>query len=246
MQTGDPNSDDELLLMSEVESLQLQLKKNGETLNEKFENIFLQSLLDKPLPDRIRKWTNRRDYLRKMAQHTSSGGPAVSLDVDSTGLKADQHVVKEEKKEQNERVKRKRIAGGEARQRKRKSVKARYSYKTNPNGRPPEMSQIHVDFAHMSVAYIRRNIGASQKDLIEHFNSSPHAQQDYHRVTTGTIGHGMANNFFVNGYFRITDLRLMAAGTLPMPVPLEQDSDGREYQSDQVSSNSSFELQHTL
>ena len=100
MQTGDPNSDDELLLMSEVESLQSQLKKNGETLNEKFENIFLQSLLDKPLPDRIRKWTNRRDYLRKMAQHTSSGGPAVSLDVDSTGLKADQHVVKEEKKEE--------------------------------------------------------------------------------------------------------------------------------------------------
>ena len=159
MQTGDPNSDDELLLMSEVESLQSQLKKNGETINEKFENIFLQSLRDKPLPDRIRKWTNRRDYLRKMAQHTSSGGPAVSLDVDSTGLKADQHVVKEEKKEQTERVKRRRIAAGEARQ--QKSVnKARYSYKTNPDGRPPGMSQIHVDFAHMSVAYIRRNRGA--------------------------------------------------------------------------------------
>ena len=127
MQTGDPNSDDELLLMSEVESLQSQLKKNGETINEKFENIFLQSLHDKPLPDRIRKWTNRRDYLRKMAQHTSSGGPAVSLDVDSTGLKADQHVVKEETKEQKERVKRRRIAGDEARQ--QKSVKAKYIYK---------------------------------------------------------------------------------------------------------------------
>jgi hypothetical protein len=91
VQTGDPNSDDELLLMSEVESLQSQLKKNGETLNEKFENIFLQSLHDKPLPDQIRKWTIGRDQLRSMADrhHATSGGPAVSLDVARTGLKAD-------------------------------------------------------------------------------------------------------------------------------------------------------------
>ncbi len=41
----------------------------------------------------------------------TSSGPAVSLDVDSTGLKADQHVVKEEE-EEKKRVKRKRMEGG--------------------------------------------------------------------------------------------------------------------------------------
>ena len=110
VQTGDPNSDDELRLMGEVQSLQSQLKRKGDTFNEKMENMFLENLTGKPLSDRIRKWTIKRDQLRDMAQHTSSGGPAVSLDVDSTGLKADQHVVKEEEKEQKKRMKRRRIA----------------------------------------------------------------------------------------------------------------------------------------
>ena len=95
MQTGDPDSDDELRLMGEVQSLQSQLKRKGDTFNEKMENMFLENLTGKPLSDRIRKWTIRRVQLRDMAQHASSGGPAVSLDVYSTGLKADQHVVKE-------------------------------------------------------------------------------------------------------------------------------------------------------
>jgi hypothetical protein len=64
-------------------------------------------------------------------------------------------------------------------------------------------------------------------------------------VTTGTIGHGKADNFFVNGYFRITDLRLMAAGTLPMPVPLEQDSDGREYSKFGAEVNASVDAAET-
>ena len=98
----EPNSDDELLLMGEVESLQSQLKKTGETFNEKIENMFKKSLEDKPLPDRIRKWTIRRDQLRNMAEppHATSGGPAVSLDDAGTRLKADQPVavVNEEEK----------------------------------------------------------------------------------------------------------------------------------------------------
>ena len=235
MQTGDPNSDDELLLMSEVESLQSQLKKNGETLNEKFENIFLQSLHDKPLPDRIRKWTIRRDHLRKMAQspHATSGGPAVSLDVDSTlsRLKADQHVGKQEEEEQKKRVKCKRTAGDEMpREKQKHRGMPTYVYKKPADAQPPVMSQIHVDFAHMSVAYLRSvDRDAVQKDLISHFNSSENARRAYHRVAKGNKGHGNADYFFVNGYFKIADLRLMAAGKLPMPVPLKQDPDGREY-----------------
>jgi hypothetical protein len=61
----EPNSDDELLLWNEVESLQSQLRKKGETFNEKMQNAFMQSLNGKPLSDRIRKWTLRRDHLQR-------------------------------------------------------------------------------------------------------------------------------------------------------------------------------------
>ena len=49
----EPNSDsdDELLLMSEVESLQSQLIKTGESFNEKIENMFMKSLESKSLLD---------------------------------------------------------------------------------------------------------------------------------------------------------------------------------------------------
>jgi hypothetical protein len=95
------DSEDELLLMTEVESLQSQLKKNGETLNEKIENVFMESLIGKSTSVRIRRWTIRRDQLRKMAEapHATSGGPAVSLDDTGTSLKADQHVEKAEEKQ---------------------------------------------------------------------------------------------------------------------------------------------------
>ena len=43
----EPNSDDELRLMGEVESLQSQLRKKGETFSERIENIFIQSLASK-------------------------------------------------------------------------------------------------------------------------------------------------------------------------------------------------------
>jgi hypothetical protein len=105
----EPNSDDELLLMSEVESLQSQLIKNGRPLNEKIENMFMKSIESKvdskSLVDRIR--TMRRDHLRNLAERphatSESGGPAVSLGVVGTarGLQADKHMaaVKEEEKE---------------------------------------------------------------------------------------------------------------------------------------------------
>jgi hypothetical protein len=65
-----PDSDDEVLLtrMTEVESLQSQLRKKGETFNERIENVFMEGLLGKPTSVRIRRWTIRRDQLRKLAE----------------------------------------------------------------------------------------------------------------------------------------------------------------------------------
>jgi hypothetical protein len=48
-------------------------------------------------------------------------------------------------------------------------------------------------------------------------------------VATGNQGNGKADNFFNNGYFKMEDLRQIASGKDPMPVPLAVDTEGREY-----------------
>ena len=231
VQNREPDSEDELLLMTEVESLQWQLRKKGATFYEKFENVFLEGLLGKSTSVRIRRWTIRRDQLRKMAEapHATSGGPAVSLDDTGTRLKADQHVEKAEEK-QTRGVKRYRLGGGREQRKKNQRQPRKHSYHIRGDGQPPEMSQIHVDFARLSSTYITSNpLNAQQKILIENFNSSSHATQRYPRVATGTPGSGKADNFFNNGYFKMEDLKKIASGMHPMPIPLKMDQDGREY-----------------
>jgi hypothetical protein len=95
------SAEEEVLLMTEVDSLQSQLRKKGETFNEKIETVFMEGLIGKSTSARIRRWTIRRDQLRKMAEapHATSGGPAASLDDTGTSLKADQHVEKAEEKQ---------------------------------------------------------------------------------------------------------------------------------------------------
>jgi hypothetical protein len=135
----EPNSDDELQLWNEVESLQSQLRKKGETFNEKIENAFMQSLNGKPLSDRIWKWTLRRDHLRRAhlqnmveAPHATSGGQAVSLDDTGTSLKADQHVEKAEEK-QTKGAKRNGLGNGGEQTKKRKKTPRKYTYRTWPS-----------------------------------------------------------------------------------------------------------------
>ena len=234
MQIGgrEPDSaEEEVLLMTEVDSLQSQLRQKGQTFNERIENVFMDGLLGQPTTVRIRRWTIRRDQFRKMAEapHATSGGPAVSLDDTGTSLKADQHVEKAEEK-QTKGAKRHGLKNGGEQPRKRHKTPRKYTYHTREDGQPPEMSQIHVDFARLSCAYISANpLLANQKILIDNFNSSPHAKQSYGRVATGTKGTGRADNFFNNGYFKMTDLRQIACGMEKMPLPLLLAHDMREY-----------------
>jgi hypothetical protein len=163
------------------------------------------------------------------APHATSGGPAVSLDDTGTSLKADQHVEKAEEK-QTKGVKRHGLGNGEEQPKKRPRQTRKYTFHIRGDGQPPEMSQIHVDFARLSCAYINANPHqANQKILIDNFNSSPHAKQCYDRVATGTKGTGRADNFFNNGYFKMADLRQIAFGMEKMPVPLLLAHDMREY-----------------
>ena len=60
-------SAEELQLIFEVESLQMQLSKAGHPVNARIEEIFIQSVTpNTPLTERIRNWKARRDHLQKM------------------------------------------------------------------------------------------------------------------------------------------------------------------------------------
>ena len=78
---AEPTSDDEMQLVCEVESLQSQLKRAGEPVDERIAQFFMNSLASKSLPERIRKWQVRRDHLQNLLglrlPRPASGGPAV-------------------------------------------------------------------------------------------------------------------------------------------------------------------------
>jgi hypothetical protein len=79
----EPTSDDELLLIGEVEFLQLQLQTAGTRANQNYEKQFLQSLDKKSLQERMKKWQIRKDRLQRLVDNLPaiSGEPAVSLAV---------------------------------------------------------------------------------------------------------------------------------------------------------------------
>ncbi len=78
----EPTSDDEMVLMADVELLQLQLKKAGDRdpVNQNFEQLFFQSIASKPLAERIRKWKFRKNQLQRLVDNlpATSGEPAGS------------------------------------------------------------------------------------------------------------------------------------------------------------------------
>ncbi len=163
------------------------------------------------------------------APHATSDGPAVSLDDAGMRLKADQHVEKADEK-QTKGVKRHRLGDGGEQRKKKQRQQRKHSYHILDDGQPQEMSQIHVNFARLSAAYITSNpLTAQQKILVLNFNSSSHATQKYARVATGIQGSGKADNFFNNRYIKMEDLKKIASEMNLMPIPLLIDQDGREY-----------------
>ncbi len=105
-----------------------------------------------------------------------------------------------------------------------------YSYKKHEDGRPSEVSLLHVDFARISVEYLRRKPEAIMKDLIAHFNASESSRRHCEAaVTRGNRGTGRADRFFNNGYFKMQDLKHIFYRRAPLLIPLLVDSEGREY-----------------
>jgi hypothetical protein len=150
--------------------------------------------------------------------HATSGGPAVSLDVARTGLKADKHVAAlKEEEEVKVGVKHKREEGDRVPCKKKPRQYPAHAYKKRRDGWPPEMSQIHVDFARIKADFLRTRPDAVQKEfIIANFNSSEDAERGYApgvaRGSTRSGICGKASHFFNNAYFTAQDLRMVALG----------------------------------
>jgi hypothetical protein len=60
----DATSDEEMELIAEVEFLQSQLKKDGDPVDGKFSDLFLQTVESEPLAERIKRWRFRKNQLQ--------------------------------------------------------------------------------------------------------------------------------------------------------------------------------------
>ena len=69
----EPDSDEELGLMGEVELLQSQLTNAGRQVDPKFADIFLKSLENKALAERIKKWNQRKASLQSLVANLPGG-----------------------------------------------------------------------------------------------------------------------------------------------------------------------------
>jgi len=190
----EPNSDEELQLMGEVESLQEELKEAGKPVHEQFINMFVQSLTSKPLADRIRKWKIRKDQLQKLigSPRAISGGPAILPAVART--RDDLENQENAAIDVDDQKPPPPGAGVCGRRRgsaqmdpphpapKRKKATPRYPYTKRDDGQPPEMALLHVHFAQMSVDLLRENPALTNTDLIKRFNAS-----EFSRTYTSAI-----------------------------------------------------------
>ena len=168
---AEPTSDDELQLMCEAESLQTQLKRAGEPVDEQIAQLFIDSLASKSLPERMRKWQLRRDHLQHLLglrlPRPASGGPAVLSAVAGT-----RHDLENPEKAAigvddwhspppGAGVNRRRRGSAQMDSpppaAKRAKGRPMFPYTEREDGKPQEMTLPHVQFAQMSVALLRKN-----------------------------------------------------------------------------------------
>ena len=213
---AEPTSDDELQLIFEVESLQTQLSDVGLPVDEKFAQLFIQSVTpNKPLTERIRKWKARRDHLQKMVDRPHATAhptlppdhlqkmPVVAGNMDdsettpsSSRISGHRDSLPQKGPPDNLRImpvvasnskdsetppeaamdnrdpQQRPGAGGHKRRQdnaqmerpppKRPHQKPCYHYKERDDGKPPEMSLLHVNFARLCVDLLKKRPDLTQ------------------------------------------------------------------------------------
>jgi hypothetical protein len=112
--------------------------------------------------------------------------------------------------------------------------KPNFRYIERYDGSAPVMSPLHVAFAEQSVELLRKHPKMTGPDLIRQGNKQYESGSITVNITRSCKGHqasGKADHFFVNGYFKMGQLHLMARGELPLPIPNNAD-DGADADAD--------------
>ena len=175
-------SEEEMQLIFEVESLQMQLSKAGLPVNARLEEIFIQSVTpNTPLTERIRKWNARRDHLRQMVANAAH---PTQPPVQPTPPPLQPHHLREMPVVASDRNDsetppeaaindqrpgaglHKRRQGKEHPPKKRRNVRPCFRYEERDDGNPPQMSLLHVNFAQLCVRLLERRPDLTQNDLI--------------------------------------------------------------------------------
>ena len=213
----EPDSDEEITIMGEVEELQSKLRRAGEPVDQNFATLVMNSITSESRPsERRKKWRIRRECLQRLVDnlHANSGGaaavtvaPAVAWIPSQQPTPDLRPVVKIDVKEENERPhKRQRIENN--------SYALKYLYRIYDDGSAPEMAPIHVEFVKTSVERMKSSTTRlTMVTLIAEWNER-HSQE----WRDSGPGSGKATNFFNNGYFTMQHLRLICQDKLPLPV----------------------------
>ena len=114
-----------------------------------------------------------------------------------------------------------------------KSTKPQYRYLVLPDGSPPQMSNLHCQFARACVKWLSKTPELSMEELKSRWNGALpdilQGQMPAGRWWKGQRPSGRADHFFCNSYFTMQYLRDMAKGKLPLPIPFRVDAAGHEY-----------------
>lgn len=221
----DDSDDEELQLMTDVALLEGRLKKAGCPFDETMYSHRFLNFEQQPLAKRLKLWRFRKQLREKLLADTLSPSAASGETAAAapTVIKQEIKLETEIKSEQTARV-----HGNVSKSR------PIFAYIEHPGRIPPEMSPLHVAFAERSVELLRRRPKSFASDLILHWNLLWEKGEIPVPIPRSCKGHqasGRADNFFVNGYFKMGQLHLMARGELPLPIPNNAD-DGADADAD--------------
>ena len=167
-------SDEEMQLISDVSSLDSQLKKAGCPCDESLFVHLFRNLNEKPLAKRLKLWRFRKELLKSMVatQLSCSAASGETAAASPPVIKQEMGFQTAHKRKFEEPP----SFQGPSAQILNDRGKPRFRYIENPDGSAPLMSPLHVAFAEKSVELLRKRRTLTGPQLIELWNEE-HGQE---------------------------------------------------------------------
>ena len=178
-------SDEEMQLITDVASLDSQLKTAGCPCDESLFVHLFRDLNEKPLAKRLKLWRFRKELLKSMVatQLSCSAASGETAAASPPVIKQEMGFQTAHKRKFEEPP----SFQGPSAQLHNDKGKPRFRYIENPDGSAPLMSPLHVAFAEKSVELLRKRHTLTGPQLIELWNEE-HEKGSIHVATAGQEG----------------------------------------------------------